>query len=66
MVKLSPSNGDHAFAKIDGKRSKRQSPYLETEIWDHDEIVFIVKYKQYIRKNDHFDAFWALIQETMR
>ena len=36
----------NTFAKIDGKKSKYQSTYLETEIWDRDEILFIVKYKE--------------------
>jgi hypothetical protein len=53
------------FAKIDGKKSKRESIFRNRN-WDRDEILFIVKYKQYIRKNGRFEAFWALIQETMR
>ncbi|HEY9385868.1 MAG TPA: hypothetical protein VIP70_02420, partial [Nitrososphaeraceae archaeon] len=33
-----------AFVKIKGKKTKRLSPYSETELWDRDEILFIVKY----------------------
>jgi hypothetical protein len=38
------------FAKIKGKKTKCQSPspYLETEIWDRDEILFIVKYEPWM------------------
>jgi integrase/recombinase XerD len=32
------------FAKIKTKKTKRPSPYLETEIWERDEILFIIKY----------------------
>jgi hypothetical protein len=33
------------FAKIKEKRTKRLSPYSETEIWDRDEFLNIVKYE---------------------
>jgi hypothetical protein len=48
------------FAKIKGKKSKRQSPYLETEIWDRDEILFIVKYEPYARNKAALTLFWDL------
>jgi hypothetical protein len=49
-----------AFARINGKKTKRQSPYLETEIWDRDEILFIVKYEPYIRNKAALTLFWDL------
>jgi integrase/recombinase XerD len=47
------------FSKIKGK-TKRQSPYLETEIWDRDEILFIVKYEPYARNKAALTLFWDL------
>ena len=41
--------GDSQFVKIKSKKTKCQSPYLETEIWDRDEILFIIKYESYTR-----------------
>jgi hypothetical protein len=38
-----------AFIKIRGKKSKHQSPYIESEIWDRDELLAIVKYEPYVR-----------------
>lgn len=38
-----------AFARIKDKRSKRISPYSESEIWDRDEILAIVKYEPHKR-----------------
>ena len=32
------------FVRIKTKKTKRPSPYLETEIWERDEILFIIKY----------------------
>ena len=37
------------FIQIRKKKTKRLSPYSETEIWDRDEILSIVKYKAYKR-----------------
>jgi integrase/recombinase XerD len=34
-----------SFVKIKEKRSKRISPYLETEIWDRDEVQTIISYE---------------------
>ncbi|AFU58105.1 hypothetical protein Ngar_c11650 [Candidatus Nitrososphaera gargensis Ga9.2] len=33
------------FVKIKDKKTKRLSPYSETEIWDKDELLTIVKYE---------------------
>jgi integrase/recombinase XerD len=32
------------FARIKKKKTKRISPYLETELWERDELLFIIKY----------------------
>jgi integrase/recombinase XerD len=49
-----------AFAKIKEKKSKRLSPYSETEIWDRDELLLIVKYESYIRNKAALTLFWDL------
>ena len=33
------------FCKIKQKQTKRISPYLESEIWDKDEILTLIKYE---------------------
>jgi hypothetical protein len=35
------------FAQIKEKRAKRISPYLETELWERDDILTIIKYEPY-------------------
>jgi|SRR5215212_1722406 integrase/recombinase XerD len=37
------------FAQIKEKRTKRLSPYVETELWDRDEIPTIIKYEPHKR-----------------
>jgi integrase/recombinase XerD len=49
-----------SFVKIRGKKTKRLSPYLETELWDRDEILFIVKYEPHIRNKAALTLFWDL------
>ena len=36
-----------SFIKIKRKKTKRLSPYLETELWDKDELALIIKYEQF-------------------
>jgi hypothetical protein len=48
------------FAKIKGKKVKRISPYLESEIWDRDEILFITKFESYKRNKAALTLFWDL------
>ena len=38
-----------AFAKIKEKKTRRLSPYSETEIWDRDELLTIIKYEPYLQ-----------------
>jgi integrase/recombinase XerD len=48
------------FARIKEKRSKRLSPYSETEIWDRDEILTIVKYEPHKRNKAALTLLWDL------
>jgi hypothetical protein len=48
------------FVKIKGKKTKRLSPYSETELWDREEILFIVKYEPHIRNKAALTLFWDL------
>jgi integrase/recombinase XerD len=48
------------FARIKGKRIKRVSPYLESEIWERDEILFITRYEPYKRNKAALTLFWDL------
>jgi hypothetical protein len=49
-----------AFAKIKERRTKRQSPYSETEIWDRDELLTIVKYEPYLRNKAALTLCWDM------
>jgi integrase/recombinase XerD len=48
------------FAKIKGKKAKRISSYLESEIWDRDDILFITKFELYKRNKAALTLFWDL------
>jgi integrase/recombinase XerD len=48
------------FAKIKGKIIKRVSPYLESEIWERDEILFVTKFEPYKRNKAALTLFWDL------
>ena len=49
-----------SFARIKGKKSKRISPYSETELWERDEILFIVRYEPHKRNKAALTLFWDL------
>src|SRR5690242_17543882 len=49
-----------AFIKIKEKKTKRLSPYSETELWDRDEILSIVKYEPYKRNKAALTLLWDL------
>ena len=49
-----------SFLKIKEKRSKRISPYLETELWEKDEILLITKYEPYKRNKAILTLLWDL------
>lgn len=48
------------FVKIRERRTKRLSPYSETEIWERDELLCIVKYEQFKRNKAALTLFWDL------
>jgi integrase/recombinase XerD len=49
-----------SFVQIRKKKTKRLSPYSETEIWDRDEILSIVKYESYRRNKAALTLLWDL------
>lgn len=48
------------FVQMKEKRSKRISPYLETELWERDEILIIIKYEPYKRNKAAISLLWDL------
>ena len=48
------------FANIKKKKSKRISPYLESELWERDEILSIIKYESYKRNKAALALLWDL------
>ena len=42
------------------KKTKRLSPYFETEIWEKDEFLSIIKYEQFQRNKAALTLFWDL------
>ncbi len=45
-----------SFVQIKTKKAKRESPYTQSEIWERDEILFIVKYEPYIRNKADYNT----------
>jgi integrase/recombinase XerD len=48
------------FCKIKPKKTKRISPYLESEIWEHDELLDIIKYEPHKRNKAILALMWDL------
>ena len=48
------------FCKIKPKQTKRISPYLESEIWERDELLTIVKYEPFARNKAILSLMWDL------
>lgn len=42
------------------KRTKRLSPYLETEVWEKDELLIIIKYERFKRNKAVLSLLWDL------
>src|SRR4029077_17152936 len=42
------------------KETKRLSPYLESEIWDRDELALVIKYEQFQRNKAALAMMWDL------
>jgi hypothetical protein len=49
-----------SFLKIKEKKSKRISPYLESEIWDKDDFQTIIKYEPLKRNKAALSLLWDL------
>jgi integrase/recombinase XerD len=49
-----------SFARIKGKKSNRLSPYSETELWERDELLSIIKYEPYKRNKAALTLFWDM------
>lgn len=48
------------FVKIKNKLTKRVSPYLDTELWDREEISLIIKYEEFKRNKAALAFMWDL------
>jgi integrase/recombinase XerD len=48
------------FCKIKPKKTKRISPYLESEIWERDELLSIIKYESHKRNKAILALMWDL------
>jgi integrase/recombinase XerD len=46
------------FVRIRKKKTKRDSPYSEAEIWEQDELLTIIKYEPYIRNKAALALMW--------
>jgi integrase/recombinase XerD len=46
------------FIRIRKKKTKRDSPYSEAEIWEQDELITIIKYEPYTRNKAALALFW--------
>ena len=46
--------------KIKTKTTKRLSPYLESELWDRDELALVIKYEQFKRNKAAIALMWDL------
>ena len=48
------------FVLIKKKRTKRSSPYLETELWELEELLLVIKYEPFKRNKAALALFWDL------
>jgi D-lyxose ketol-isomerase len=46
------------FIRIRKKKTKRDSPYSEAEIWEQEELLTIIKYEIYTRNKAALALFW--------
>src|SRR5947208_8731081 len=49
-----------SFIQIRKKKTKRTSPYLETELWERDELLCILRYEPSKRNKAALALFWDL------
>ena len=60
---IEPSNSDWitpGFCKIQKKKTKRISPYMESEIWTRDEFLSLIKYEPNPRNKAILALMWDL------
>jgi integrase/recombinase XerD len=55
-----------SFINIKKRKTKRLSPYSESEIWERDELLSIVKYEPYTSNKAALTLFWDLDARTMK
>ena len=48
------------FVRIKKKKSKRISPYLESELWERQELLTIIKYESHKRNKAIISLLWDL------
>ena len=48
------------FIQLKNKKSKRVSPYLESEIWEKEELLSIIKFEPHKRNKAALTLFWDL------
>lgn len=52
--------GNSSLCQNQEKETKRLSPYLETELWNRDELPLVIKYEQFKRNKAALSLFWDL------
>jgi hypothetical protein len=48
------------FMKIQKKKTKRLSPYIDSELWSKEELLLIIKYEQFKRNKAALSLLWDL------
>lgn len=48
------------FMKIKKKKTKRLSPYLESELWSKEDLLSVIKYEQFTRNKAALTLLWDL------
>ena len=48
------------YVSIKKKKTKRISPYLETELWEKEDLLTIIKYERYKRNKAILSLLWDL------
>jgi len=49
------------FINIKKRKTKRLSPYSESEIWDRDDLLTAIKYEPYKRNKAALSLLWDLV-----
>jgi hypothetical protein len=60
LIKPSTEWETPPFVKIKKKKTKRVSPYLESEIWDREELELLIKYERFKRNKAAIAMMWDL------